>query len=51
VCFEAIEEDILVFAEDLVPEEIQGSYGALGLLLVCLGFGFAGAAMLIIVSG
>ena len=51
VCFEAVEEDILVFAKVLVPEEVQGSDGALGLLLVCLGNGFAGAAMSIIVSG
>ena len=49
--FEVIIEDILVFTQDRVLEEIQGADGTARLLMVGLGSRFICASVAIIIPG
>ena len=48
---EIVVEDISVFTQDRVLEEIQGADGTASLLMVDLGSGFICASMAIVIPG
>ena len=49
--FKVIEEEVSVLTEDEVFELVEGSNGALGLMLISLGFHFTGTTMTVGVAG